>query len=495
MKVKNYHRSKILGTIGPSSSSPETLKELFKEGLDAVRLNTSHGSLSDHKNNFNMIREINPEAPILVDLPGIKIRTGLIEEPVFVKPGEQVLFYSSDQDIPSTDEFAIPIMLPDFASNIKSHSDLFINDGILHFKVKTKLDSGEVEAEVISGGLVESRKGVNIPGVDLGITVPTSDDIERIKFAGQIGADFLAISFVSNSHEVQEVRKLLNNFTKKKISIVSKIEREEGLRNFSEILNQSDAIMVARGDLGVEIAPERVPVEQRRIIYQANKYSKPVIVATQILDSMIRNPIATRAEISDIFTAVDQGADVLMLSGETATGSYPIKAVKVMYNAALEAHHQMRRREPDHYDSGIGGYIRIQELLGHGIKTMSFQARETGHPAKAIFIPTRYGTTAKVISKYRPGTPLIAASSSIDVIRNLNMVWGLHCLYIDVDEDEKERVYQGGLRSPLFNKAIILSLEEGLIEEEDMILVVSSSGLTPDSPTNLVGAFKVRDLL
>ena len=184
-----------------------------------------------------------------------------------------------------------------------------------------------------------------------------------------------------------------------------------------------------------------------------------------------------------------------MLSGETATGSYPVKAVQVMFKTALEAHKQMWRREPSLYDSGKGGYLRIQELLGHAVKTMSLQARKTGNPAKAIFIPTRYGTTAKFIAKYRPRTPLIAASSDIKVIRNLNMVWGLNNLFIEVEEEEKDRIHLGGLRSPLFKNAIVLSLEKGFIDREDMILVVSSSAISPDSPTNLVGAFKVSDLL
>ncbi|MHA1992219.1 MAG: pyruvate kinase [Candidatus Hodarchaeales archaeon] len=495
MNIKKNHRSKILATIGPSSNDPEIFNQLINSGMDAVRLNTSHGSLEEHKQNFETIRKINQEIPILIDLPGIKIRTGQIEKPIRVSPGQEVTFYPMSKSPINKKEINIPVDYSKLSSDVKEHSDIFVNDGILHFKVKSIDSSGSITTNVISGGLIESRKGINLPGIDLDTNVPTKEDIERIKFAARLGADFIAISFVSDSSEVEHVREIIGKETGKKIGIISKIEREKALINFSKILTVSDGIMVARGDLGVEIAPERVPVEQRRIIYQVNKQSKPVIVATQILDSMIRNPIATRAEISDIFTAVDQGADVLMLSGETATGAYPVKAVKVMFDAALEAHRQMWRRKPGHYDSGKGGYLRIQELLGHAIKTMSYQARETGNPAKAIFIPTRFGTTAKVVAKYRPRTPLIAATSDLDVIRNLNMVWGLHTIYIEVDKDEMERVYQGGLRSPLFKKAIFLSLEQKLIEKKDMILVVSSSGLTPDSPTNLVGAFEVSDLL
>ncbi|OLS26400.1 MAG: Pyruvate kinase [Candidatus Heimdallarchaeota archaeon LC_3] len=495
MSLNKFHRSKILATIGPSSNNPEVFKQLLESGLNAVRLNTSHGSLESHKVNIKMIREVSPEISVLVDLPGIKIRTGNLEEPISVKPGEHVVFYYSELSSPDYQGISIPIDYKIVAKNVKEGSNIFINDGILHFKIDYIDDDGIIYSKVISGGLIESRKGINLPGMNLGIKVPTRSDIERINFAIDIDADFIAISFVSDRSEVHEVRKIIQNKTNKKIGLISKIEREEALMNFSGILEVSDGIMVARGDLGVEIAPERVPVEQRRIIYESNKFAKPVIVATQILDSMIRNPIATRAEISDIFTAVDQGADTLMLSEETATGRYPIKAVQVMHKTALEAHNQMRRREPAHYDSGLGGYVRIQELLGHAIKTMSYQARQAGNPAKAIFIPTRHGTTAKFIAKYRPRTPLIAASSDLKVIRNLNMVWGLHNLFIEVEKDEQERVYLGGLRSPLFKNAILLSVEKGLVEKDDMILVVSSSAVSPDSPTNLVGAFKVSDLL
>lgn len=492
MQLNN--RSKILATIGPSSNTDIIISQLIEAGVNGFRLNTSHGSLDQHKKAFNIIRSLNDELTILIDLPGVKIRTSNLQEPIKAKNNETLCLYPSKIQKPVFSGKSLPIDYDSLAEDVKAGDSIFINDGVIHLQA-IEVKENLVYASVLSGGLIESRKGVNLPDSILKSGVPTDEDSERIKFACDIDADYIALSFVSKADEIIKTRTLMESYSTRIIPIISKIETQKALKNFSDILHESNAIMVARGDMGVEIPPERVPVEQRRILYETNRAGKLCIVATQMLDSMIRNPIATRAEISDVFTAVDQGADTVMLSGETASGLFPVKAVETMYKVVTIANKEMsKRRKPSDYDSGYGGYVQIQELLGHAVKTMSKKAREDGEPIKAIVIPTRYGSTAKVIAKYRPSVPLIASSPNKHVIRELNLVWGLHTLFINSQNDGEEKFYLGGLASKLFQATLRKSIVEELLFPEDLIMVVSSSSLTPNSPTNLIGLFNVKDI-
>lgn len=495
------HRAKILATLGPSSNSDKIVTELLNAGTDGFRLNTSHRTLTYHKNSFEMIRSVNDKVPILVDLPGVKIRTGILKKAVNVENGQQIKLASTKTINlilnESADDIKIfPVDYDNLAKDVKIGDSIFINDGIIHLKVTdTQKDKQLVFAEVQAGGLIESRKGINLPDSTLKSGVPTKEDEERIKFACEVDADYLALSFVSYSSEIDTVRSIIDLYSKRQIPIIAKIERQKAIENFSDILHNSNGVMVARGDLGVEIPPERVPVEQRKILLEANRASKLCIVATQMLDSMIRNPVATRAEISDIFTAVDQGADAVMLSGETASGDYPIKAVEVMYKVVNLAHTEMSsRRKPADYDSKYNGYVRIQELLGHAVKTMSKKARSEGEPIKAIIIPTRYGSTAKVIAKYRPSIPIIASSPNIHVIRELNLIWGLHTYHIQSKKMITESLYTGGLSSDLFRLTLKRCMADNVLDSNDMFIAVSSSAISPYSPTNLVGLFSVKDI-
>ena len=491
------HRAKILATVGPSSNSDKVLTDLLNAGVDGFRLNTSHSTIDIHKKTFDLIRNLNEFTPILVDLPGVKIRTGVLNVPIYVNNGDHVVLIPSHlhshQVVKEQDRMLIPVDYEFLASDVKKGDSIFINDGIIHLKV-TDIQSNFVHVEVLAGGQIKSRKGINLPDSDLKSNVPTKDDIERIKFACDVDADYLAVSFVSKASEIDEVRSIIELHSTRSIPIIAKIEKKTALKNFSEILHTSNGIMVARGDLGVEIPPERVPVEQRRIIKQTNKASKLCIVATQMLESMIQNPVATRAEISDIYTSVDQGADTVMLSGETASGNYPVKAVEVMHKVVSLAYSEMsKRRKPEDYDSTFGGYVRIQELLAHAVKTMSKKARDDKDNIKLIIIPTRYGSTAKVIAKYRPRTPIIASSPNIHVIRELNLVYGIHTMFIP-EHSTQEDLYRGGLSSNLFKFTLRRCLDEGILEKDDNFMAVSSSSISPTSPTNLVGLFTAKDI-
>ena len=500
--MKLRHRSKIIATIGPACDSPNILEAMFKIGLDVARLNTSHGTLEEHENRIKLIRELQPEAGILIDLPGVKIRTGKLEQNIQVNPGDEICLYASSDSPPADNAdsykhpiYKLPIDYSRIALDLKPNTNVFINDGIIQLEVKSISQNKYVFCSVVSGGVISSRKGLNFADVHTG--VPTAEDIERIILGCEMDVDYIGISFVSEAREINRIREIISEHTQRKISIISKIETPKALLNFQDLLKISDGIMVARGDLGVEIPPERVPVEQRRIVYECNRnIGKPVIVATQMLETMTTNPIPTRAEVSDVYTDVQMGADAVMLSGETANGAYPVKTLEMMERIVTMAHSQMPSRDPQDYDSGQGGYIRIQELLGHAVKTMSRQARNAGQPIKAIIIPTRYGSTAKMISKYRPKTPMIAASPNIQVVRELHLVWGLHTIYIQPKNQEKvDDLYVGGLRSGLFRYTIDECLKQEIFTSDDTILVVSSSALTPQSPTNLIGLFDVKDLI
>ena len=500
--MKLRHRSKIIATIGPACDSAKILEAMFKIGLDVARLNTSHGTLDEHKHHIELIREIQPDAGILIDLPGVKIRTGRLEQNIQVNPGDEICLYASSESPPAIDAdnykhpiYKLPIDYSRIALDLKPDTNVFINDGLIQIIVKRIVQEKYVFCDVVSGGVISSRKGLNFSGVQTG--VPTAEDIERIILACEMDVDYIGISFVSEEHEIERIRGIIKEHTQRRIPLISKIETQRALVNFQDLLQASDGIMVARGDLGVEIPPEQVPVEQRRIVYECNKsIGKPVIVATQMLETMTTNPIPTRAEVSDVYTAVQMGADAVMLSGETANGAYPVKTLEMMERIVTMAHSQMPSRDPQGYDSGQGGYVRIQELLGHAVKTMSRQARAAGQPIKAIVIPTRYGSTARMISKYRPKTPMIAASPNIQVVRELHLVWGLHTLYIQPKNQENvDDLYNGGLRSGLFRYTIDECLKQEIFSSDDTILVVSSSALTPHSPTNLIGLFDVKDLI
>ena len=325
---------KVISTIGPASDSKEVLKKLIDAGVDIFRLNFSHGSHDEKEALFKRIREISDTVGILADIQGPKIRVGKFkdDQAFTLNVGQEIRVYEKEIEGGGDNEsFSIP--LAGFLKGVRKGDYFYVNDGIIKIKVKSK-ERDHLVGEVIAGGIISNNKGVNIPNSELKTKVPTEKDIKDLEFIARINPDFVAISFVSGGDDVLTVKKMLENYGNSEIKLISKIERPIALENFDDILEVSDGIMIARGDLGVEISPDQVPIRQKELITKCNKEGKPVIVATQMLESMINTPVPTRAEANDIYNAVIDGTDAVMLSAETAVGKYPVNAVEFMNKIA-----------------------------------------------------------------------------------------------------------------------------------------------------------------
>jgi pyruvate kinase len=466
-----FIRSKIVCTIGPASSDPETLDAMIKAGMDVARINTSHGTPEDHTKIFEYLRNYE-ECSILVDLPGPKIRLGHFETPIEVTEGQEIHF-TTENVIGSHENF--PINYEKLPEEVTVGGRLFINDGIIDVEVTSKdPDLKGFNAKVVSGGTVSSRKGVNAPGANLSLCPPTRKDLEGIRLGVELECDWFAASFVRTREDVEAVRYAIKQAGGDQ-PIVSKIEHEEGVQNIAEIIDASDGIMVARGDLGIEIPPWDVPLLQKKIIEACNIKGIPVIVATQMLESMIENPRPTRAEASDVANALLDGADAVMLSGETAVGSYPIEAVKTMNSIGAVVQEQIHTKD----DLGLKG-LPIKDIIGD----LATRAVEAVEPA-AILVITRSGKSALMVSKYRPRVLIITVAKDRKISRRMNMYWGVKPIYVPWTDDRDElivRVMEEGLSRKLFYRS-------------DIIQIVSGSTLIAPGLTTTLEILKVEDIM
>jgi pyruvate kinase len=467
-------RSKIVATIGPSSDSEETLTEMINAGLDVARLNFSHGTHQEHIKRFDVIRSISDIA-IMFDISGPKIRTGPMEkgkESVYLNVGDEFVLTTREvlgnETITSVSYKALP-------TDVKAGDRIFLNDGIIGLRV-TSIEGRDVRCQVKSGGVLSARKGVNIPDVHLTIGNPTPKDIEDLQVAAKLVSDYLAVSFVRRPEEILKVRELLQD-KGVEIPLIAKIEQSVGLKNFDAILDVTDGVMVARGDLGVEIPPERVPLVQKDIIHKCNRYGKPVITATQMLESMTTNPRPTRAEASDVANAVLDGTDAVMLSGETAVGDYPVEAVRTMERIARNAEASMPFRDPDYYDHG---HEDVAEVIGHVIHTITKEM-----DVAAIITVTTGGFTARMISKYRPKKSIIAITQDERVMRQLNLLWGIYPLKKEIQTDDASQLIYSSL------KAVY---EAGLLSMDDTAVIACGSVLVAGK-TNLIGIYEIGAVL
>ena len=418
--------AKIVATLGPASSPKEMLRKLIDAGVDVFRLNFSHGTHEEKRELTERIREVDPYIGILADIQGPKIRVGKFknDEAYPLNIGQEVKVFETKDMLGDGEQFSIP--LPGFIKSMRKGDYFFINDGIMKVEVKS-VERDHLIGTVLAGGMISNRKGVNIPTGELKHKVPTEKDIKDLELIAELDTEYCAISFVSDSADVLHVKKILENYGNRKIKLISKIERPIALDNFDSILDVSDGIMVARGDLGVEIDPEQVPLWQKEMVFKCNREGKPVIVATQMLESMIGNPIPTRAEANDVFNAVLDGTDAVMLSAETAVGKYPIKAVEAMNKIAYTANEHMDLRIPDKYDSDR---LTHTQVLGHAIHALAVEMQELNFRGKILVI-TRGGLGAKMIAKYRPPLPIIAITPNRRTARELNLVWGVQPVHID----------------------------------------------------------------
>ncbi len=473
---------KIVATIGPASESEDIIEALIKAGADVFRLNFSHGSHEKKKEIVNRIRRINDHVAILADIQGPKIRLGEFEndESYHLSVGQQVKIYEKEV-LGNSKQFSIP--LKGFLNSMKEGDVFYINDGIISIKVKEKKKDYLI-GEVKSSGNISNNKGVNIPMGELKQKVPTEKDIQDLEFIASLGVEFVAISFVSGGNDVLHVKKILENYGNSDVLLISKIERPVALKNFDQILEVSDGIMVARGDLGVEISPDKVPIKQKEMIYRCNREGKPVIVATQMLESMTNSPIPTRAEAADVFNAVLDGTDAVMLSGETAIGKYPVNAVVFMNKIAYTAYQNMPVRAPDKYDSDR---LTHTQTLGHAIHALAKEMEELNFRGK-IMVITKGGYGARMIAKYRPPLPIIAITQFKKTARELNLMWAVqpfHIGNIDFYQMDAESIIEESVKLTVDLKA--------LDENEHVIILLVSRKFKKRG--NLVGLYYVGEIL
>ncbi|HXG18585.1 MAG TPA: pyruvate kinase [Methylomirabilota bacterium] len=415
-------RAKIICTIGPAVHSPEAVEQLILYGMDAARLNFSHGSYADHAQTMVWLREaserLRKPVAIIADLQGPKIRTGATWDgkPIALRPGQR--FMLTTDPVAGTAEH-IAVTYAHLPEDVKPGDRILLDDGLLELRVVSTDMARNVETEVVVGGPLGEHKGINLPGVALRTTALTEKDEADLHFALAQGVDYIALSFVRRADDITLARQAMQR-AGRTAPLIAKIEKPEALTNLDAILTLSDAVMVARGDLGVELEPERVPVVQKEIIRRCNRRGLPVIIATQMLNSMIEHPRPTRAEASDVANAVFDGADAVMLSGETASGAYPFEAVKMMVRIVLAAEEQKAKERPTSPPEPLALPADFPEVTC-GIACRA--AREAGAMVIAAF--TMSGLTARLLSRFRPIVPVVAFSPDARVQRQLALFWGV----------------------------------------------------------------------
>ncbi|MBC7321454.1 pyruvate kinase [bacterium] len=468
-------KTKIIATIGPASDSPEIIKSFIQAGVEVFRLNFSHGTQEYHANVFNLIREISNSlkkpVAILQDLQGPKLRVGtLAEEGITLSKGDEVLLKLAER---SDSPRVIPIKEKELIDALRPNASVMLADGLIELKVIENREEG-VLCKVINGGRLESRKGINVPNITINIPSVTSKDIDDIMFGIKLGVDFIAVSFVRKAADVLHVKNILEA-SRVNIPVIAKIEKHEAIENIDDIVLASDGVMVARGDLGVEIPLEEVPILQKSIIEKCNRLGKPVITATQMLDSMMRNPRPTRAEVSDVANAIFDGTDAIMLSGETAVGEYPLEAVLTMAKIAeyteskLKYSDMLRKRAEFSTNSPTDaiGYAtcEIAQRLG----------------AKAIITSTQSGYTARMVAKYRPAQPIIAVTPDERVQRRLLLFWGINPL--------TTRIYT--TTDEMIEASVQASLEAGFIRKGDTVILTGGIPVGIGGTTNFLKVHQV----
>jgi len=464
--MKRSRRVKIIATLGPASSTPEAIRRLFETGADVFRINMSHASREDLRERHGMIRAIEREANhpigILCDLQGPKLRVGLFGAAVQLQTGAH---FSFDKNEGAGDRSRVHLPHPEIFEAIEPGHHLLLNDGKLRLAV-TESTGDRIDAEVLVGGELSSRKGVSLPDTVLPLSPLTERDRENLEYAANLGVDWIALSFVQRAEDVAEAKQLIDG----RAAVLSKIEKPSAVTDIERILKESDAIMVARGDLGVEMPVQQVPGVQKHLTRLARQLGKPVVIATQMLESMISSPVPTRAEVSDVATAVFDGADAVMLSAESASGEFPFEAVATMDNIGREVEQDalypqfIYAQEPEPDTSATGALSAAACTI----------ANDAG--LAAVICYTSTGATALRVARRRPRQPILALSTSKVTARRMTIAWGLHCVLTEDPHSVSDMV----------TKACRLAAREGMAKQDDKIIV--SAGLPFGTPgaTNML---------
>lgn len=469
-------RTKIVCTIGPASESPEIIEKLIKAGMNVARLNFSHGSHDEHLAKIELMRELSQKlgktVGILQDLSGPKIRIGRIaNSPLRVEPGHEFIFTTNEVE---GDGARVTLPFPDLVKNIKRGQMIYVDDAKLEFRVMSITDT-DIVTKVVVGGDLGSNKGFTVPGAQYDLPGVTEKDKEDLRFGLEHGVDWVASSFVRSPEDVGPLHDVMREVGVR-APVIAKIERPEAVKNIVGIIEAYDGIMVARGDLGIEIAIDQVPVVQKNIIRHCNRAGKPVITATQMLDSMISNARPTRAEVTDVANAIIDGTDATMLSGETAMGSFPVESVKMMDSIArsIEKSSDYRAACARRMDYPTRD---ITEAIGEAAAKLAGDI-----DVEAIITCTFGGTTARLVSKYRPQARIIAAASNEETARRLALYWGVNPIYVEMAEDT----------DGLIRNAIRAAEAVKLIKKGDTVLMIAGIPVGVPGNTSLIRVLKVE---
>ncbi len=474
-------RTKIICTLGPSTNSVEKIVELVHAGMDIARLNFSHGTHADHKARIEMVRQASKitgkQIAILQDLQGPKIRIGDLEKTVLLKQGDR--FTITTKEILGTFD-RVSTSYKEIVKDVRPGDRILMDDGLLEVRVLEKNDT-DVVTEVVIGGLLKSKKGLNLPGVNMSVPSLSEKDIQDVYFGLDNDVDLIALSFVRSAQDIQDLRHLIN-LRRKDTWIVAKIERPEAITNLESIIEATNAVMVARGDLGVEMKTSSVPILQKRIVQMCNAKYKPVIIATQMLESMTENPRPTRAEASDVANAVYDGTDAVMLSGETASGKYPIETVRTMSEiiANVESSENYSLLAKERYALAHNIAHSAQVDLSEAIAVSAVDVANTVH-AKAIVVLSHTGSTAIKVSKQKPNTQIVVITDNESVQRRMNLVWGVQTIYTETltSTDESFKAIEQRL------------IEHGLVQRDDVLVYTMGIPILKHGTTDTIKVSKV----
>lgn len=464
-------KTKIICTLGPASESEEVIRELMLAGMNVARLNFSHGTHEEQRGKLERVKKVREElglpVALLLDTKGPEIRTGEFEKgKVELKKGQT--FVLTTEDVPGN-EGMVSITYKNLVKDVQPGDSILIDDGLIGLEVK-ELTEKEIICTVLNGGTISNKKGINVPGVELKMPFISKKDKEDILFAVKEGFDYIAASFTRTAEDILDIRRILEENGCNFIKIIAKVENDQGIKNVDEILRVADGVMIARGDMGVEIPLEEVPGIQKKLIRKAFETGKPIITATQMLDSMMKNPRPTRAETSDVANAIYQGTSAIMLSGETASGQYPVEALKTMVKIAL-------RTEADiDYDErfkrrSIEDRTDITNAVSHATCTTAVDLH-----AAAIITVTKSGRTVGMVAKHHPGCMIIGCCMDDYVCRQLNLYWGVQPLLLQKEEDA----------DALFNSAVAAAENAGLVSRGDLTVLTAGVPLGVTGTTNLI---------
>ena len=472
----NPRRTKIVATVGPATLKPDTLRQLIKAGATTLRINFSHGTQQDHQKAIRLIRqtafELDQPVGILQDLQGPKIRLGKFAEgKIELKKDDPYILTSRQVECDRNISY---ISYPKLAQEVPENATILLDDGKVEMKVES-IDKAnqDLHCRVVVGGPLSSNKGVNFPGVCLSVRALTQKDREDLMFGLDQGVDWIALSFVRNPQDILEIKDLISS-AGKSIPVIAKIEKHEAIEQMDAILSLCDGVMVARGDLGVELPAEDVPILQKRLIATANRLGIPIITATQMLDSMVNNPRATRAEVSDVANAILDGTDAVMLSNETAVGNYPVEAVETMATIACRIEQEQR----------TNNLKRTKRSITHAISAAVGQIASQ-LDASAIMTLTKTGATARNVSKFRPKTPILAITPHVYVSRRLQLVWGVKPLLV-LDLSSATQTFQA---------AINVAQEKNLLSAGDLVVMTAGTLQGVAGSTDLIKVELVKAIL